>query len=869
MQPGEAALGGNFGKPGSPGDWPTPRQNRCLNGVQPVPGRMTSAPKVAARLGFPKGQGALREVSIRADGPADHVIAIADGRLRCYHPDGKLRWETHPPGLNFESLIAAEDLDGDGRVELALTAGRPTSPLGAAVLIAADTGKLLFRYDVEPMSYYWAMQVDHFLPDGVGKQIVVCEHGYPPDARNGYIALFAFEKPGTPPAQRWRYDFDHYTCFPSLLMADVNGDGVNELCVETHSHIWVLDVRTGNVHQFLQWDVSPANVRSYGLVRFQDLNGDGLPDFFCIANFAQHHEVLLNDKGMLKRAWAHGWNDSVSTRTIATAYPDPPIADVDGDGRLEMTLSMFNAEGEPRWMIRVYDAATGVLKAKVLDRIAVGLIDIDGDGAAEILADQSTDPTRTVTQGACLLKWKAGTLEPLWQAEKARTVTPPIPTGTSPPLPEAVFVQLEGSVKRLRWHAPEGIRLTDEQPPASPAPPTFPHLPATVGPALEPPLVADVDGDGRNEVLHYHAGQATLYRYEAQHGFVKLGEYPSSGMPALADVDGDGRLELITGQTSPTADPVIQAEKIGKEARLMWRVTPARPDRQGLPASASGSLYFQTGRFLGRTGEDVYAFVSTPIARSFVLDGSNGALIWDKGKIPGIERYFAPTVNQASVWDFDGDGKDDLVFTCPDYYCVASGPTGDALIGPLFPPQIFQQPSQGLYTLPAILPQRSGELTVCLSDGHYFLAAMTLHAHAKWFQLPIVGQARAGAEGFLQMPEGRWLLGVGRQNGQFACLDAETGATRWEFPLQASASDICACDVDGDGRQEFVFGTSHGDLYALAEHQGRPHVVWKVHLSASVGAPVIADVDGDGASEILVTTGDGNLCLLRPHGNVS
>ena len=81
-------------------------------------------------------------------------------------------------------------------------------------------------------------------------------------------------------------------------------------------------------------------------------------------------------------AWAHGWDNSVSTSKMATVWAEPPIADVDGDGRLEMVLSMFNAEAEPRWMVRIYDAVTGELKAKVMDRIAAEVADLDGDGVA-------------------------------------------------------------------------------------------------------------------------------------------------------------------------------------------------------------------------------------------------------------------------------------------------------------------------------------------------------------------------------------------------------------------------------------------------------------------------------------------------------
>jgi hypothetical protein len=212
------------------GTWPVPRQNRRLTSLQPLPGRMSVAPQSAAELAFPREQGALSGLTSKADGVVDRALVTANGGLRCYRLDGSLLWEAHPPGLNFESLIAAEDLDGDGRVELALAAGRPTQPFGAVVLVDAQSGKVLYQYDVEPMSYWWTMKVDRFLPQGPGKQILVCEHGYPPDAKCGYLAMLAFEKPGEQPRLLWRYDFDHYTCFPTLLTADVDGDGVHEIC---------------------------------------------------------------------------------------------------------------------------------------------------------------------------------------------------------------------------------------------------------------------------------------------------------------------------------------------------------------------------------------------------------------------------------------------------------------------------------------------------------------------------------------------------------------------------------------------------------------------------------------------------------------
>lgn len=855
------AASGSATEPPAAGDWPTARQNNRLTGAQSLAGRMARPPRAAGRLEFGAGHGTLRPFALRPGGEPDRVLEIASGVVRCYRPDGGLAWEEHPLGLNFDALVAAEDIDGDGRVELALTAGRPTQPYGAAVLLDAETGRTILRYDVEPMSYDWKLLVDHYLPGGAGKQIIVIMHGYPPDTRNGYVVLFDFKRPGAPPRQRWRYDFDHYTCFPSVLMADVDGDGTKELCIETHSHMWVMDALTGAVRQYVEWDTAPASVRSYGLIRFQDLNGDGLPEFLCIGDFATHHEVLLNDRGKLKLAWLHAWPESVTTRAIATSWPDPPVADIDGDGRLEMLVNMFKATDEARWAIRIYDALTGDVKAMVWDRVAVQTIDLDGDGAAEVLADVSTDPNRSRAEGACLLKWRDGSMAEVWSEASARAVSPPRHQGdAATAMLGAARVQSGGVARGLTW---SGKVVVAGAPSPAPAPRTLDlsRIPARSGSLVAPPVVADVDGDGVNEVVHAHGGKVSVYRWGRDGAFEKLAEHRSDAQPVLADVDGDGRPELLVGTASVSADPVVRAVRLGAGGGVAWQARLERPKRAGLPFGRP--LYFQTGRFLGRKGDDVYVYVGTPLVRSLMLDGSTGRLVWELEKLASIERYLAPTRNLAAVWDTDGDAREDLVFTCPDYYCVASGPTGKLLVGPRFPPEIFKQPSQGLYTMPVVLDGAGGPPTVCLVDGHYFEGAMSDRAAPKWYRLPTVGHARAGAEGFLRDEDGRWLMGIGRQDGVFACVDVETGRLLWEYPTHATPSGVVSGDVDGDGRAEFVFGTSHGHLYALRPERKGPRLVWRVSLPGWVGEPVLADVDGDGASEILVPVADGTLTLLK------
>ena len=833
------------------GDWPRPRQNRALTALQPLPGHMSQAPQIRTRYDLGRSRPSFHPASTRAS-EIDRGLCLVSGALHCYDLNGELQWSTHPPGLNFTEIAAIADLDGDGQVEILLQAGRTTHPFGAAVIVGLDRGDLQWTYHVDPMSYAWRLYADRFLPDRQDQQVVVVMHGYPPDEDNGYIALFEYPEKGGAPVERWRYDFHAYTCFPTLLRTDLDDDGVEELCIQTHSRMWFLDIFTGQVKHFVDWDVAPANVRSYGLVRFVDLDGDGREDFLCIANFAQHHEVLLNRNGRMELAWTHGWPESVTTGKVATTWPEPPVADIDGDGRYEIIVSMFNSEDEEAWLIRAYDALTGELRFQKPGMIAMAVADVDGDGKNEIFAAASTDPTRTGIDGAAVLKVSGGELREIWQQDGAV----PIQSGDS-----GFVFGYQDQQQILEWDT-NRLRPMPYTPPAAPPGPDFSPLPAVAGTPPVPLLAVDVDQDGRNEIILYHRGEALILGLQEDGTLAEKGRYPSSGLPAFADLDGDGFTEIITGAVSATELPRLEAFTPGRDGRRLWSTVLPDPEKHGLPYGHP--LYLQTGYFTGSDTPDLYVWAGLPLVRSLVLNGRTGKMVWESGEIEGIERYWGPSVNLAASWDFDGDGTEDLVFTNPDYFCVLSGPTGAPLLGPSFPPDIFTQPSQGLYSFPAILEQEGTRPLVCLAGAHYFVGAMSIDAQPFWYRLPPAGENRSGNEGFLPARDGRWLMGFGRQNGDFACVEVNDGTLRWELPTGSSCSDVATGDLDGDGRPEFLFGTSHGQLWAVRDVDGRPEILWQVDLPSGCGPPIIADVDGDGASEILVCTLDGYLNILGP-----
>ncbi len=824
---------------GAPGDWPEARQNSHLTALQPLAGGMKAAPRLRASLD--RGRGKLGILSVVKTAEGSLGLALHAGALYCFKEDGTTLWRAHPAGLNFAQLVCAEDLDGDGAFEALLTAGRSAQPYGAAVLVSLKDGAVRWRYDVEPMSYAWYLYADAYWPGVSSKQIVVIMQGYPPDAKNGYMALFAFDGAGKAPAMQWRYDFSEYTCFPSFLRADLDGDGTKELVVESHSRMWLVDAKTGVLKDFVKWDVSPANMRSYGHIEFTDLDGDGREDFFCIAAFAQHHEVLLNRNGKLEKAWHQGWGENVTTGQIATRFPLPPYGDVDGDGRKELVVSMFNSEGKAAWMTRVYDAVTGDIKYRGPGLIVTQVIDVNRDGRAELIGNGCAEATGSVYTGAQVLAVVDGALKPIWENADARAVDE---------LADEVRLRVGDVPYTLAWNG-TAVEMTGREKVKEADAPRFEQRADIAGRPAPTLLAADLEGTGRNSLVVYTEGEAEVFRFTGK-VLEAAGRYGSDAAPVLADVDGDGKMDVVSVHTRKDAPPMVEAVTPGLENRAIWRREFPAATRTGLPAPRVA--YLRSLKREGAGGSDVYCWAGVPQVRSAVLDGKSGAILWDKDVTEDIGRYWGASMNYASAWDFDGDGDEDLLFTNPDYYCVAKARTGGALLGPLFPPVIFKQASQGLYTCPVVLEGTGSEPSVALVSGHYFQGMMSLHAVPTWYKLPTAGEARCNREAFLCNEKKEWLMGYGREDGEFACVNGADGSLRWRYAAQGSCADAVAGDVDGDGRCEFVFGTSHGQVVALGDG---PHVLWTLEVGGAVESVILADVDGDGGVELICSTADG------------
>ncbi|CAM6082341.1 unnamed protein product [Calypogeia fissa] len=89
------------------------------------------------------------------------------------------------------------------------------------------------------------------------------------------------------------------------------------------------------------------------------------------------------------------------------------------------------------------------------------------------------------------------------------------------------------------------------------------------------------------------------------------------------------------------------------------------------------------------------------------------------------------------------------------------------------------------------------------------------------------------------------------------------GKLKKNFPLQMGEiqGQVVAADINDDGKLELVTTDSSGNVAAWT---GEGQEIWEVHLKSLISqGPTVGDVDGDGHTELVVPTSSGNIYVLK------
>jgi hypothetical protein len=167
-----------------------------------------------------------------------------------------------------------------------------------------------------------------------------------------------------------------------------------------------------------------------------------------------------------------------------------------------------------------------------------------------------------------------------------------------------------------------------------------------------PFFLADLDGDGKRDLVAGHAGRLVVARNTSQAaaisfaGFQDLGTL-ASGPFAVAEVDGDGKPDIVTRSTSVGGIDVLRNTSAGSVtfAARVGIVTNFNPT----------SLAFADLNGDGK--QDLLTNVGTSTV-STVMNASNGASLAFAPRLDWTMPQSTPIILGA---DFNGDGKDDAV----------------------------------------------------------------------------------------------------------------------------------------------------------------------------------------------------------------
>jgi len=316
--------------------------------------------------------GSFQEVEPMPDGTGDILMADGGGIQRVT-AEGEFRWRTRPFGAHW--IAGVFDLDNDGKLEILTSNGREV------IILSAETGEFLFRHSVgPPFSYgtYAGMFQVHSL-FGKGMQILVPCFSHKEvlmyDCSDGAANTKILHR-------LWMDDGYH----PSTVIGDVNNDGVDEIVIARMGGVYVFDPISGKMISQTLWKSDEERRRNYGHVELADIDSDGNLEAIILSDKVTRHVAVLGNNGdaTFYPLWDRFIEHIYPNDTTELRYTTNSIRDFDGDGKLEIAVSIFNENKDNAWHTLILRAETGEMVLDLPGQYLRGVQDANEDGIPEL-----------------------------------------------------------------------------------------------------------------------------------------------------------------------------------------------------------------------------------------------------------------------------------------------------------------------------------------------------------------------------------------------------------------------------------------------------------------------------------------------------
>ncbi|WP_432970505.1 FG-GAP-like repeat-containing protein [Dactylosporangium sp. CA-233914] len=886
------------------GQWALPRADNRNSGNQRLPGRIRR-PRVLAKAYLGGATPWVMTADLDGDGRTS-LLYITSASVYATGPDLSLRWATK--GLNPGDIIGVFDLARDGSRQVVVTGGTTVAAL------SATDGRVLWSHDFGAVVSFDWLKVGKLDPDVSGLQIVVWPYAQP------QATAFAFDSGVSKARQMWQTSpaYTNPAYQPEVIIGDAAGAGRNQMIAAGYGQVLAYDGKTGALldgssgwNGVVNWIAGPdVDGRNYGQVALVDLDGDGQLEYVEVCDaVTEHIAVLQNDSSGMSLLWDKFVDYPQALRQVRTTVNC--FADVDGDGRVELVVGIYNQNNDNRWHVLILDALAGFsgIKRDLPDRYLMGVQDLGGNGKHQLLVSVVTTQTPPAT--ADLEIYELGNLAstPIWTLANAKYVLDPhtpVPTTLSPhsanerneilradPLCSFVvgngtnfegYTYRGGSVTKTWTRKVDGgvIHRIGNLDGSGTASVVYQNASGVLqversdgtvlgqtnlGALVGDPIVADLDGKGRNSVILSGFGSVRVLdlvgkRFRERWRAAGQGQYVyrHGESATAADLTGDGRMSVVFADASGEHSRLRAVDGHGRE---VWsHVFPDLPPPSF--AGPNGIFLWTFGNFSGGRGLDVYvganqAGYNTEVSR--IVSGKDGSLLASRDTGDYYEKKFGPWVGLPAVFDIDGDGLDNVAFLAANVLYTFNGLD---MAG-----AVFTDPNAALpyYNTPMWVDMnRDGRMDLVLAAGFNSLNVITFTktpVGSTLWRVDVPPSSQFGLQpGVADVDhDGVLEIGVLRADGVFECRNAANGTVKWTYDVGSPGSNTITVDADGDGRPEFVFGTNDGRVVCL-RGPGPRQLVWSLDIGYPLGDVIAADVNHDGASELLVTAADGNLYVI-------
>jgi hypothetical protein len=393
--------------------------------------------------------------------------------------------------------------------------------------------------------------------------------------------------------------------------------------------------------------------------------------------------------------------------------------------------------------------------------------------------------------------------------------------------------------RRSGWPKPLNTGVSK---PALPRPDSpFTRLP--IMGATAPPVLADLDGDGKLEIVQSGwDGRIHVWRPGGQNlpGWpvevtLPPGTTPPSGMvtindhkldlpPALAQLDNDPQPELVQ--------------------RTQYSFTPGS-GLQVANGSRSNIVAYNSD------GSRVPGFLISAPALAFYYGSA--------------QEFITEGVNDPATADVDGDGKTEIA-AAPGIFSPTSLYNPDGSQRTVYGPSPLGSFIGVLGSLTGVEQALQGNLPPDVPVNFATSGAFGNFGGSLAYAEP--GSGAATVAGALL------LSGSGLPINSYArAFDAASGASAAGFPSKIQGLDFLGApaiaDVSGDGQPDLLIGGDSSALHAFNADGSLASGFPKFHTGWEVFGPAVGDIDGDGRNEVAITTREGYVMVWNTPGRPS